>query len=36
MHIFCWRDLRDSVFQQLVGRNIGVKDAIGGNCRVRV
>ena len=34
MHIFCWRDLRNNVFQQLVGRNMGAKDAIGGNCRV--
>ncbi len=34
MHIFRWRDLLNSVFQQLVGRNMGAKDAIGGNCRV--
>ena len=36
MHIFCWRDLRNSVFKQLVGRIMGAKDAIGGNCRIRV
>ena len=33
-HIFRWRDLRNSVFQQLVGLIMGAKDAIGGNCRV--
>ena len=30
MHVFCWRDCRSNLFQQLDGRSVGAVVAMGG------